>query len=137
MSIVAISAAAITAAVLALTLRPKNGEVALLLTAAASAIVLTSMLGQAASVINTVNSIVSASGISTGYVAILLKVIGICLLTEFTAEPPGGRGQHSALAANVTLAGKLMATVTALPLYAGILNTVLSIVAKVGSRKWN
>ena len=129
MSIVAISAAAITAAVLALTLRPKNGEVALLLTAAASVIVLTSMLGQAASVINTVNSIVSASGISTGYVAILLKVIGICMLTEFTAGTCRYAGS-SALAANVTFAGKILVTVTALPLYADILNTVLSILQR-------
>ena len=129
MSIVAISAAAITAAVLALTLRPKNGEVALLLTAAASVIVLTSMLGQAASVINTVNSIVSASGISTGYVAILLKVIGICMLTEFTAGTCRDAGS-SALASNVTLAGKLMATAAALPLYADILNVVTALLTK-------
>ena len=104
MSIVAISAAAITAAVLALTLRPKNGEVALLLTAA-------------------------ASGISTGYVAILLKVIGICMLTEFTAGTCRDAGS-SALAANVTFAGKILVTVTALPLYADILNTVLSILQR-------
>ncbi len=129
MSIIAISAAAITAAVLALTLRPKNGEIALLLTAAASVIVLTAMLGQVASVINTVNSIVSASGISTGYVAILLKVIGICLLTEFTAGTCRDAGS-SALAANVTLAGKILVTVTALPLYTDILNTVLSILQR-------
>ena len=126
MNVLAIAAAAVTAAVLALTLRPKNGEIALLLTVAASVILLSAVIGGAASVLETVNSIVAASGVSTSYVAILLKVIGICLLTEFTANTCRDSGS-SALAANVTLAGKIIVTVTALPLYADILNTVLSI----------
>lgn len=126
MNVLAIAAAAITAAVLALTLRPKNSEIALLMTVAASVILLSAVIGSAASVLDTVNGIVAASGVSTGYVAILLKVIGICLLTEFTANTCRDSGS-SALAANITLAGKILVTVTALPLYADILNTVLAI----------
>lgn len=129
MPFVALAVSAVTAAVLALTIRPKNGEIALLLCVACSVMILLSVLGSASSVIETVRQIVAVSGMSTGYLAIMLKVIGICLLTEFTANTCRDAGS-SALAANVTLAGKLLVTVTALPLYVDILNAVTAMVAQ-------
>ena len=129
MNIAAVCMAALAAAVFALLLRRTNGTTSLLLAAACSIGLLLSLLGAASSVISAVNNIVSAAGISAGYIAILLKVIGICLLTEFTANTCRDAGSQS-LAANVTLAGKLLITVTALPLYTDILNTVLSILQR-------
>ncbi len=129
MSVIPICMLAVTAAVLALTLRQKNGEIALLLTVACAVMLLAEVLGSASEIIQTVRGIVSASGVGTGYLAILLKVIGICLLTEFTANTCRDAGS-SALASNVTLAGKLMATAAALPLYADILNVVTALLTK-------
>ena len=129
MNIVSLCAVAVTAAVLSLSLRKKNGEISVLLIIACSAGLLFSVLSQAASVLGTVNEIVAVSGINADYVAVLLKVIGICLLTEFTANTCRDAGS-SALASNVTLAGKLMAAVCALPLYADILNTVMSLLKR-------
>ena len=100
-----------------------------MLTVACAVMILSSVLGNAASIISTVQSIIAASQISTGYIAVLLKVIGICLLTEFTANICRDAGS-SALASNVTLAGKLMVTFTALPLYADILNMVSSLLSR-------
>ena len=129
MGIVAMCALGLTAAVLALTLRPKNGEISLLLTVACSVMLLLVALGSAAGVIDSVHRIVAASQINSAYIAVLLKVIGICLLTEFTANTCRDAGS-SALASNITLAGKLMAAVCAIPLYTDILNTVMSIFGK-------
>lgn len=123
MNMLTLAMLALTAAILALTLRPKNAEIALLLTLACSVVILFAVLGSAASVTDTVRQIVAASQINSDYLAILLRVIGVCLLTEFTANTCRDAGS-TALAANVTLAGKLMATVAALPLYLEILNTV-------------
>ena len=123
MSMLSLAMLALTAAVMALTLRPKNAEIALLLTLACSVAILFAVLGSAASVADTVQQIVAAAQINADYLAVLLRVIGICLLTEFTANTCRDAGS-AALAANVTLAGKLMAPVTALPLYLEILNTV-------------
>ena len=114
---------ALTSAVLALALRQKNAEIAFLLTIACSAMVLIGVLDNVASVAEAVQQIVAASQINTGYIAVLLRVIGICLLTEFTANACRDAGS-TALAENITLAGKLMATVAALPLYVDILNMV-------------
>lgn len=126
MSIASVSALALAAAVIILTLRPKNAEIALMLGIAASVIILLNLLGSASQITQTVNQIIASSNISTGYIAVLLKVVGICLVTEFTANTCRDAGS-SALASNVTLTGKILVTVAALPLYADILNTILSL----------
>ena len=127
MNIVSIGVLAVVAVIVALTLRPKNAEIALMLTVACSVLILVALLSQARQIIGTVNSIVAASQINTGYIAILLKVVGICLLTEFAVNTCRDAGCQS-LAGNVSLAGKLLVTITALPLYTDILNTVIGLV---------
>ena len=127
MNIVSIGVLAGVAVIVALTLRPKNAEIALMLTVACAVLILLAVLSQAGQIIGTVNSIVAAAQINTGYIAILLKVVGICLLTEFAVNTCRDAGCQS-LAGNVSLAGKLVVTVTALPLYTDILNTVIGLV---------
>ena len=127
MNILSVCAIAVVAVIVALTLRPKNAEIALMLTIACSVLILISLLTQANRIVGTVNSIVAASQINTGYLAILLKVVGICLLTEFAVNTCHDAGSQS-LAGNVSLAGKLLVTVTALPLYTDILNTVIGLI---------
>lgn len=127
MNIVSIGVLAVVAVIVALTLRPKNAEIALMLTVACAVLILLVVLSQAGQIIGTVNSIVAAAQINTGYIAILLKVVGICLLTEFAVNTCRDAGCQS-LAGNVSLAGKLVVTVTALPLYTDILNTVIGLV---------
>ncbi|MBQ1617156.1 MAG: stage III sporulation protein AD [Ruminococcus sp.] len=127
MNIVSIGVLAVVAVIVALTLRPKNAEIALMLTVACAVLILLAVLSQAGQIIGTVNSIVAAAQINTGYIAILLKVVGICLLTEFAVNTCRDAGCQS-LAGNVSLAGKLLVTVTALPLYTDILNTVIGLV---------
>ena len=127
MNIVSIGVLAVVAVIVALTLRPKNAEIALMLTVTCAVLILLAVLSQAGQIIGTVNSIVAAAQINTGYIAILLKVVGICLLTEFAVNTCRDAGCQS-LAGNVSLAGKLLVTVTALPLYTDILNTVIGLV---------
>lgn len=128
MNILSVSALAVVAVIIMVMLKPKNGEIALMLGLSCSLIVLFAVLSQASAVIETLNSIIAASQISTNYVVILLKVIGICLITEFAVNTCKDAGSQS-LANNVSLAGKIMVTITALPLYYDILNTVLSLTA--------
>ena len=61
------------------------------------------------------------------YIKILLKVIGICIVTELAVSVCKESGQQ-AIAANVTLAGKILIMVASLPLYTEIFNTVASLV---------
>ena len=126
MNIVTICVLAIVAIIIITALKPKNSEIALMLGISASILVLISVLSGFSQVADTINNIIAESGISTNYITILLKVIGICLLTEFTVNACKDAGSNS-LANNVSLAGKILITVTSIPLYNDILDTVLSL----------
>ena len=123
MNLTGIAVLAVVAAVAAVTLRPKNAEIALMLGAAAAVVMLTAVLSQTAGVIGMIQNIAAAVNLSGSYLVILFKAIGICFLTEFAANTCRDAGSQS-LAGTVTLAGKIMVTVTALPLYADILSAV-------------
>ena len=126
MNVVTICVLAIVAIIIITALKPKNSEIALMLGISASILVLISVLSGFSQVADTINNIIAESGISTNYITILLKVIGICLLTEFTVNACKDAGSNS-LANNVSLAGKILITVTSIPLYNDILDTVLSL----------
>lgn len=123
MNILSISLLAVIAVIIMVMLKPKNGEIAIMLGICASVIILLSVFSQVTQIMDTVNNIIAVSGISTSYIVILLKVIGICLITEFAVNTCKDAGSQS-LAGNVSLAGKILVTITALPLYSDILSTV-------------
>lgn len=123
MNILSISLLAMIAVIIMVMLKPKNGEIAIMLGICASVIILLAVLSQVTQIMDTINNIIAVSGISTSYIVILLKVIGICLITEFAVNTCKDAGSQS-LAGNVSLAGKILVTITALPLYSDILNTV-------------
>ncbi|MCI6824874.1 MAG: hypothetical protein MR981_08105 [Ruminococcus bromii] len=129
MNVITICVLAVTTVIFVVTLRPKNGEIALMLGIACSVMMLLSVLSQASAIFSTISNIIAVSDISTSYVVILLKVIGICLVTEFAVNTCNDAGSK-ALASNVSLAGKILVTVTSLPLYADILNVVLSLLKR-------
>lgn len=126
MNILSISVLAVVTVIICVMLKPKNGEISVMLGISCSVIILISVLTQVSAIVTTINQIIASSGISIDYIVILLKSIGICLVTEFTVNTCKDSGSQS-LASNVSLAGKIMVTVTALPLYSDILKTVLSL----------
>ena len=95
MNMLSIGVLAVIAVILSLTIRPKNGEIALMLTLSCSVLILLSVFSRASEIIGTVNSIVAASQTNISYIVILLKVIGICLLTEFAVNTCRDAGSQS------------------------------------------
>ena len=126
MNIISICVLALVTAVIAVMIRQKNGEIALMLSISCGVIILVSLLSQISGIISTVNSIVAVSDMNIEYIKILLKVIGVSLLTEFAVSVCKESGQQR-IASNVLLSGKIMITAISLPLYSEILNTVMSI----------
>ena len=126
MNIISFCVRALVTAVLAVMIRQKNGEIALMLSISCGVIILLSLLSQISGIISTVNSIVAVSDMNIEYIKILLKVIGVSLLTEFAVSVCKESGQQG-IASNVLLSGKIMITAISLPLYSEILNTVMSI----------
>ena len=125
MNIITIAAVAIVSAISAVAIKKHNGEISLMLSIACGVILLTAVIS--ATILQTVNKIAAASDMNIEYIKILLKVIGICIVTELAVSVCKESGQQ-AIATNVTLAGKILIMVTSLPLYTEILNTVVSLV---------
>lgn len=127
MNIITIAAVAIVAAISAVAIKKHNGEIALMLSVACGVILLMAVISFAGTILQTVNQIATASDMNIEYIKILLKVIGICIVTELAVSVCKESGQQ-AIAANVTLAGKILIMAASLPLYTEIFNTVASLV---------
>lgn len=126
MNIISISVLAVVTVIISVTLRPKNGEIAVMLVLCGSAAILLSVLSNVSGIVGTISSIAELSSINPSYITILLKVIGICLTTELAVNSCKDAGCQ-ALAGAVLFSGKILAMTAALPLYAEILNTVVAI----------
>lgn len=126
MNILSICALCVVTAVMIVLLKPKNGEIALMLSVLCCTIILLAFFLKVSEISNVINKIIASANISTNYISILLKVIGICIVTEFTSNVCKDAGSAS-LSSSVLLAGKIMVTVCSLPLYCDILNVVLSL----------
>ncbi|MBQ1659363.1 MAG: stage III sporulation protein AD [Clostridia bacterium] len=119
-------ALAVTAAFCAVALKKYAPETSVIIAVAASAALLVNILSGVSPVINEINELVSVSGISTGYVPVLMKTIGICFVCQFTADACRDAGQNS-LASKTELAARVAVIIISLPLFRDILNTVSGI----------
>lgn len=126
MDMIVICGAAIMTAVLAVMLRQQSPHSALLLSLASGAVIILSILKHMPDVLSGVQSLLSDSGIDTQSIAILLKVVGICFVTEFTCDCVTEAGLLS-LSTNISFAGKILVLFTALPLFQNILTIITSL----------
>ena len=114
MSTLSVAALCVTAAVLILFVKQYRPEFAMLLSAAVGAAVLLVLLNNILPLVEGIRQRLSDAGLASGF-AVLFKVIGICYLTEFSADMCRDFGQSS-LAGKVELAGKIAVAAAALPL---------------------
>lgn len=106
----------VTAALLALILRQTQPAAAMALTVAAGVLLFASVLGAAIPLVQRVSSLFDGALIDTVYTQVLLKALGISLLTQTTADICRDAGE-SALAAKAELGGQVLLLVCALPLF--------------------
>ncbi len=118
-----IGAAVLTAAAV-LIIKPKNAELAMILSVAAGTVLLIAILGNAAQIFSEINGILESSGVNTKYFAAALKALGICYISQLAADICYDFGQ-TALSKKIELAGKVMIVVLSLPLVKGILEIAL------------
>ena len=114
---------AAAAAFASLALKKYAPEISAVLSVAAGAVILISVLHRMSPVVSQITQLSDKAGLSSAYGRVLIKTIGICFLCRFTADTCRDSGQ-SALASKVELAGKISVLLIALPLFADILNIV-------------
>ena len=113
-------------AVFALMLRTQSPHSAMLLSVASGTVIILSMLKNMPDTLMGVRSVLAQGGIDTADINILLKVMGICFVTEFTCDTVTEAGLLS-LSTNISFAGKILVLLTALPLFQSILDVVASL----------
>ena len=126
MTIITICGAAIVTAVLAVMLRSQSTHSAMLLSLAAGAIIILSLLKNLPATLSGIQSVLSDGGIDTADIAILLKVMGICFVTEFTCDCVTEAGLLS-LSTNISFAGKILVLLTSLPLFQNIISVITTL----------
>ncbi len=122
-----IAAAAVAAAFSAVALRKYAPEMSAVIAVSAGGVILLSILSQTSPVINEIGQFIKGAGIDGTYGSVLIKTIGICFLSQFTADTCRDAGQNS-LASKVELAAKISVTVLSLPLFEAVLQTAAALI---------
>lgn len=126
MDIFSICIIAIVSVVLVLCIKRHNQELAILISVGCSVIILLSLLRYLLESVDSIRTILSNSNINSKYIVILLKVLGICFITEFTCDTTKEAGLDS-LTGNIALAGKVVVFTTAMPMFFDVISVVTSL----------
>jgi stage III sporulation protein AD len=116
MAILNVLGIAIITAAIAVLLRQYKQEYAMLIGLGAGVIILLYIIIKAQPVFSELNSLMSNSGINSGYAQILIKALGICFITQLAADACKDSGE-TAIASKVELVGKFAILLLALPLF--------------------
>lgn len=123
MTLLKVAILGICAVILALAFRQMKGEYSSFISLAAGGIIFTFILVKLETIIAAINQIGSYISINSQYIGILVKVIGVSYICEFSSSICKDAG-YSAIASQIEIAGKLTILVMCLPILLSLLDTV-------------
>lgn len=123
MEIFRIIGVAFVTAVAAIVLKSSKPELSFAVTVTGVVIILIFVADMLQNTVNIISSIAGMTGIENGLIKILLKIVGIGYLTEFSAGLLNDFGSN-AIADKVTLAGKLTILILSLPVIESVLGLI-------------
>jgi len=126
MNLMSVIGVALVTTFAVMILKPQKPELASVVSIAGGVIVLLMFVDSLSGVIDGFSSIVQRSGISSEVFSALLRIIGIGFLTEFASNICSDAGNNT-MAQKVSLAGKVMILVLALPIIDNLLQILIGI----------
>ena len=126
MNIICICAAAVVSSVLAVLLKKHNAEYSLILAVCVVSLILMHIISALVFAVSGIEDIFAKSQLSTVYIEILLKCVGICFITEFTCDCCKDASQ-TALSSVVLMSGRICVLLTAFPLFKEFLSLALDL----------
>lgn len=126
MNIISVCILAVLTTIISLTIKKYNPEISFIVAIVGSIVIFVTVLINLNSLKETISQVLEIASIDNSYILILVKVLGICFVTEFATDCCIDAGQK-ALSNNISLAGKVFVLITAIPLYQDVLETVLSL----------
>jgi len=126
MDIVKIIGVGIIAIVISLILKQYKPEFTIYVALACGIIILLMLMDKFKIIFNLINSISTKANINKGFIAILFKITGIAILTEFATSIANDSGETS-IASKIDMSGKVIIIFLSLPIIQALLDTTLKI----------
>ena len=123
----AVAGVLLCGAMLSTVLRSHRPELAMGLSLLAGVLVLGMVLSRLTPFFTSLNRMLAVGGLSDNAFSVVLKGVGVCLLTQLTADICRDAGQ-SALAGKAELAGRVLLLLISVPLYEQILTLIVGLV---------
>ena len=123
MEIFKIIGVAFVTAITAILLKSTKPELSFAVTVTGVIVILVFVADMLQNTVNIIYTIASLTGIENGLIKILLKIVGVGYLTEFSAGILNDFGSN-AVADKVILGGKLTILILSLPIIESVLNLI-------------
>ena len=117
----------IITAVTVLFIKQFRPDYALLVTAAAGIVIMLIIISVFTDLLDDISELFEKTGVDSGVFSIVLKSLGICYITSFSADLCKDFGQTS-LSGKVELAGKITILIITMPLIKQILESALELI---------
>jgi len=114
-------------AILAVFIKERNKEAAILVSLTTGVIIFLFALSKVEAVIDVLWKLASSANINTFYLTTILKIIGIAYIAEFGSQICKDAGEGS-VAAKIEFAAKILIMVLALPILVAILESILRLI---------
>ena len=123
MEVLKISAFAIISLVLIVLIKEEKKEIGVLCSITATVVLAIYAIVKLNDIVDLLNNLISKSGINTKYLEIVLKVVGLAYIIEFTKDICVDSGE-TALGNKVEVAGKILITVITIPMITSIVEVI-------------
>ena len=118
----------IIACVLIVTVKQYKPEMAVTLTIAAGIVLLGALIISFTPLLGSITNAIGKAGAASGYFTVVIKAIGICLVTQLAADICRDAGESS-IASKVEMGGKLSIVALSLPLFDDLLKLASNIIS--------
>ena len=126
MDIIKVIGIGFTALIVIILLRQYKPEFAVYVSLIAGIIILFLVFSKLDGIIDLLKNLANTTGVNSQFLAILIKITGIAVLTEFAVGICNDSGE-SVIASKVDLGGKVIIISLSIPIISSLLETVLKI----------
>ncbi len=126
MDIIKIVGIGLISLVIIIIVKQYKPEFAVYVSLAASILILMLVFDKLFDVINLLSNLANKTAINTKFIALLIKITGIAILTEFAVSICKDCGE-SAIANKMDIGGKIMIVAVSVPIISSLLETVIKV----------
>ncbi len=123
MEIFKIIAIGLVTTIATIVVKQTKPEIAVFVGLAGSLLIFFEIINMLSDVFSVFNAIIAKTGVSSDLFSVLLKIIGVGYITEFSASLCADSGNTS-IADKIMLGGKIVILVLAIPIFISIINII-------------